>query len=730
MPSKIAGLFVDLDLNTAKFIDGLDKSRTKATAFGVAVGNIMSSVAASVASSFLRIAESVPKLAIETAKTAEAISRASQQIGIGTDQLQKFQYAGRQLEISNEELTRSFALFSKQVEASAQGPEKASSASARALQILGISIRDANGDIKPTAELIKETADRFATLQDGAFKTGLAMQLFGRSGSQIIPFLNLGSKGLDEMGIKAADLGVVLGGDVIRSAKEFDDHLKDLGEAFDGLKYKVGVAAIPALDSLIRKLNDAIDTSERFYAAFNKEIDIGIQTGEESNPFIRMAKDAAEWLKKHPFSFGTGTAESPLLTFQGINVPQPGGRQFPAGFQNAASLSKLPLGPPIPASILEAQAKALEEAAKKAEKEKKELESLTEAFKKSLLPADVLAHDIGLLNDKFSKSEIISVYGDDIEKAVSAQLDHGKAIPAVIASLDDERISLRLASIESAAFADLLKQMGSGATQAKIDITELNISIAKTKEELEKAGFRELSFIDFSAVSESNSRAIDKIKESTNKALEEQKQAAAASKEAFNDLSRAIDSTFEDAIVGGKGLGEVFKGLIDDIERMIIRLLVVGPIMKKLSDYFSSKSGSGGILGGILGALGGAIGGLSSGINALGGVGGAAYGPAEPLFIPHFASGGFVGAGQLSLVGESGPELFMPNTSGWIMPNSAMNAISGGGRPISITYAPQIDARGADVGSEQRIRRALQETHAQAVQDSLRIAQEIKLRTP
>ena len=44
--------------------------------------------------------------------------------------------------------------------------------------------------------------------------------------------------------------------------------------------------------------------------------------------------------------------------------------------------------------------------------------------------------------------------------------------------------------------------------------------------------------------------------------------------------------------------------------------------------------------------------------------------------------GGYVKAGQLSLVGEKGPELFAPNTGGTVIPN---HALGGKGDTYNIT---------------------------------------------
>ena len=92
-----------------------------------------------------------------------------------------------------------------------------------------------------------------------------------------------------------------------------------------------------------------------------------------------------------------------------------------------------------------------------------------------------------------------------------------------------------------------------------------------------------------------------------------------------------------------------------------------------------------------------------------------------------FAGGGPVDPGQAYLVGEDGPELFKPPTSGNIVPNNQLSmAMAGGG---SALYS--IDARGADAAAiDQRVRTALVAVHGSAVRSSAVVNAELAKRQP
>jgi hypothetical protein len=150
-----------------------------------------------------------------------------------------------------------------------------------------------------------------------------------------------------------------------------------------------------------------------------------------------------------------------------------------------------------------------------------------------------------------------------------------------------------------------------------------------------------------------------------------------ASAEFGKDLSNELDNI----LVKGESFHDFLVNIAKDIEEIALKAL----LLKPLEDFFSGKGSSGGG-GGITGFLGSIFSGL------------------------HFADGGSPPVGQLSLVGENGPELFMPGTSGTIIPNGAL----GGDQ-----YTFYIDAKGAAPGSEANIirglQRALEQTRRQSV---------------
>ena len=70
---------------------------------------------------------------------------------------------------------------------------------ADAFKSLGVSVTDSNGNLRSADSVLLDIADRFAESADGADKTAIAMRVFGESGRTLIPLLNSGSDGIEQL---------------------------------------------------------------------------------------------------------------------------------------------------------------------------------------------------------------------------------------------------------------------------------------------------------------------------------------------------------------------------------------------------------------------------------------------------------------------------------------------------------------------------------------------------
>jgi hypothetical protein len=91
------------------------------------------------------------------------------------------------------------------------------------------------------------------------------------------------------------------------------------------------------------------------------------------------------------------------------------------------------------------------------------------------------------------------------------------------------------------------------------------------------------------------------------------------------------------------------------------------------------------------------------------------------------AEGGPISAGSATIVGDAGPEL-LTRTSGYITRNSELQRMLGG--VGGHTFNTNVDARGAEIGVEHRVRRMVEQAHRSAVATAVRAGHERSMRTP
>ena len=184
----------------------------------------------------------------------DQLDNMAQRTGVAVEELSRLQYAAKLSDTSTEALSKGIGNLSKlMVGAAAGGAE-----SGALFERFGISLRNADGTMRSTTEVLYDLSDVFTAMPDGPEKTAMAMDFFGKKlGQELIPLLNQGGAGLRAMGDEAERLGLVLNSAQAKAAADFNDNLDRLGQLSRGVAVSIGNALIPALNNMLAKLNDA-----------------------------------------------------------------------------------------------------------------------------------------------------------------------------------------------------------------------------------------------------------------------------------------------------------------------------------------------------------------------------------------------------------------------------------------------------------------------------------------
>ena len=144
-----------------------------------------------------------------------------------------------------------FKTFSKQME-SAADPAKYD---ASVFGDLGIQLKDTNGVLRNSGDVLMDVADRFKSMPDGVQKTNEAVSLFGRAGLAMLPVLNKGSEGIKELELEAQKMGITLSQDNVDAVTKYVQSSKTMNEAIEGVKMKIGTALMPVFANMADKFS-------------------------------------------------------------------------------------------------------------------------------------------------------------------------------------------------------------------------------------------------------------------------------------------------------------------------------------------------------------------------------------------------------------------------------------------------------------------------------------------
>jgi hypothetical protein len=277
----LGDLVLALSADTAKFESDLGKADRAAKKFGKEVGRSMDLLAKQIAA--LAGAGSIGLLIKSQIDAADSAGKMAQKVGISVESFSALKYAMEISEVSVE-------TFEKAMRKLAVGMVDAQSGTGEArvaFRAMGIDVESAAGKLKKGDDILLEIADSFKAMDSGANKAALASKLFGeRIGTQLIPFLDLGRAGIEELKKEAERLGVVFSTEAAKAADEFNDNLTRLSNVMKGIAIDIGGPLVKALNEAAKAFQEAQKEGAGFLATLG-QIVFRLSMGSDLNIMTR-----------------------------------------------------------------------------------------------------------------------------------------------------------------------------------------------------------------------------------------------------------------------------------------------------------------------------------------------------------------------------------------------------------------------------------------------------------
>lgn len=490
------------------------------------------------------------------------------------------------------------------------GADDESKGAAKALAVLGLSMDELRG--MDSADALTAVARALAQYEDGAGKTAAAIAILGKNGAQALPYL----KDLAEAGSLNASVTAQQAAEAEKLQKSWNRMTNDVAM----LARSIVMDLVPALNQ-VASLSNKADVG--LGGALSASLDRGLVGGNIQTRIreLQAELDAREKARAAP---GSLTGGGILGTLAGIS--DEGLRRKIAGLKELASQEAL-----------------LNHSA-----------SYSNEGRRRLNPGQFAA------DGKEKRAAVGKAAGgavDDYEARLAQMV--GRAINEndLIKAAEYEKVQERLldmlnkGQITGELYAASLMKVAGSQGIVSDEAARFNKLLAATPTAKLEEARADMELL--AAALEAGRISEEQYLEATVERLNLTAEKVAEVDDFARQMGLTFSSAFEDAIVGGKGLSDVLKGLGQDIARIVIRKTLTEPVGNAISGAIKSS-------------------GIGSGIGDWFG----------SLFGGGRASGGGIDASKWYVVGERGPEIFAPGVSGNILPNG------GGALTVNLIEAP------------------------------------------
>lgn len=648
-------IVVDLLMRTGSFETDTKRAEATAKKRADAIGKAFEDMGQKIGIAAAAAATALTAMVVSTANTAKEITNLAQLSGAGTQEFQRFAAAAKSVGVEQDQLGDIFKDFREKI---------------------GEFVSTGGGEMKDFFEQIAPkigiTADAFRNLSgpqalqlyfDSLQKAGLSteqmsfyLESAANDATKLIPVMRDGGKAITELGDAAERTGQIMSDSTIAAAKELSDQISTFTGLAKGMTNEIMTALLPSLIEVGRQMtavgsqtNGAKIIADGIATVFETVAALGVNVAyvlvQIKNELVGLAQQAAAVAR---LDFGEASAigdrmkassasarvEVDRLTESILNARRTSqmiaglgdtGDAISRRFMRTPSAGGLPWSPPITTKTPKASAPKATKAAKE---------------------------EVGPFVGPLPDESVIKRYLELEREALSLKESLMTA---------DEKRAAQLATWQEMMDHGLLTQ------------EQFNKLIAEPAEE----GYWEKWL-------ESAENALTNFDELANGVIQ--------------NFSTGFGNAFEKMVFDSESLGEAISGLADSMARSIVNALgqmaaqwLAYQVVQMMVGKTTATTAAAAI------AFEAQAASLMAGINAFASTAaipivgpamapaamGAALAVTEPMAASVAAlsaaaagaraTGGPVSADQAYLVGERGPELFVPNTSGSIVPNNRMN---------------------------------------------------------
>lgn len=562
----------------------------------------------------------LPRLFSKITDDADQLQKLNLRLGASVEALSELKYVAELGGVSFNTLTTGFQRMTRRIAEAANGTGEAKNALAE----LGLSAT-ALAQLKPEDQF-EAIAEAMLGISKDSDKVRLAMKLFDSEGVALIQTMEGGAAAIQSTREEARRLGRTISQEQADSAAKFNDAWNRIKSTFEGAAQTIAFELVDTLNELAATLEEKVGPAIRKvleYFDLVKPRAVAMREVERELEAVKRGIKATQEALDFNKGQGNQTAVEALTNSlkdqeKQLEILQEKLNRYNGVVKSGGSSSPRSVPnlfiPPVPPGTKD---KPRSRATRSVDRYAEDLQALIDRLDPASREARDLEQAITLLNKAF--------------------FDNGDIGPERYSEL------IQKLTTDTEALKEAEQKLASDREKANRFIKDIDPASAIRDQIFEIQRLREV-FQDIAPeIADSLAEAEFEAQIELGKIVDVSEEAAEKAKDAWQGFGDIIGSAFEDALVSGGNLRDVIRGLGDDIYRLVTRNLVTKPLAGFVEGIFSGENGL------LANFFGGAR-----------------------------ASGGPVSAGRAYIVGENGPELYMPGNNGHIVPANETRRMLGG----------------------------------------------------
>ena len=250
---NLFNLFAKITLDDKDYKKGIKSAEKSGKSFGQTLTSglkVAGKAMAALYTGTVAVASAIAKVTINTADYLGEINNEAQKLNMSTAAYQKWSQAIKMSGSDISTLSMGMKTFTGILDDASNGNAEA----LLTLQKLGLGYEDFAG--LSVEDSFKKVVEQFQKMEQGAKKTQLAVDIFGRSGQELLPLFNQEVGWLDKMFASYEDLGLIISDDVIKAGAAFGDQLDLLKQKLKVVGVNIGTIFMPAISKVLTGLLD------------------------------------------------------------------------------------------------------------------------------------------------------------------------------------------------------------------------------------------------------------------------------------------------------------------------------------------------------------------------------------------------------------------------------------------------------------------------------------------